>query len=272
MATSPSPRDHETVARGTLVIIPSYNEIDNLRSIVERVLTAVPSAHILCIDDGSPDGTGAEADNLAEHDERIFAIHRVGKLGLGSAYLRGFRWGLDHDYRLVVEIDADGSHPPESLPEMIRVATEPDATGRVVDLVIGSRWTPGGTVVNWPAHRELLSRGGNAYARIILGISVRDATGGFRVFRSDALRAIQLDDVNSKGYFFQVDMTVRVLDAGLRIAEVPIEFREREAGTSKMSQSIVVEAMIKVTLWGIRRRVAQLARVFGTNNRKKESD
>ncbi len=263
MPTSPTLSERASVVGGTLVIVPSYNEIDNLRSIVGRVLAAVPTAHVLVIDDGSPDGTGAEADDMARLDDRIFAIHRVGKLGLGSAYLRGFRWSLDRDYGLIVEMDADGSHPPESLPEMIRVATEPDATGSVADLVIGSRWTPGGTVVNWPIHRELLSRGGNSYARLVLGISVRDATGGFRVFRSEALRAVPLDEVNAKGYFFQVDMTVRVLDLGFRIVEVPIEFREREAGTSKMSQSIIVEAMIKVTLWGAKRRLAQLGRFLG---------
>lgn len=263
MPSSPLSRESDPVAGGTLVIIPSYNEIDNLRSIVKRVLATVPTAHVLVIDDGSPDGTGAEADDLARLDDRIFAIHRAGKLGLGSAYLRGFRWGLDRDYGLIVEIDADGSHPPESLPEMIRLASEPTISGTTADLVIGSRWIPGGTVVNWPKHRELLSRGGNSYARVILGISVHDATGGFRVFRAEALRAIRLDEVNSKGYFFQVDMTVRMLDAGFRIVEVPIEFREREAGTSKMSQSIVVEAMIRVTVWGVKRRLAQLGRALG---------
>ena len=263
MPSSSASHDIDSAAGGTLVIIPTYNEIDNLRSIVERVLTAVPLAHVLLIDDGSPDGTGAEADDLARRDDRVFTMHRVGKLGLGSAYLRGFRWGLDRNYALIVEIDADGSHPPESLPKMIRLVTEPDATGAPADLVIGSRWTPGGTVVNWPKHRELLSRGGNTYARLLLGITVRDATGGFRVFRSDALRALPLDEVNSKGYFFQVDMTVRILDAGFRIIEVPIEFREREAGTSKMSHMIVVEAMLKVTLWGAKRRLTQLGRVLG---------
>lgn len=254
MPASPTPRERGSVGGGTLVIVPSYNEIDNLRSIVGRLLAAVPTAHVLVIDDGSPDGTGAEADDMARLDDRIFTIHRVGKLGLGSAYLRGFRWGLDRDYDLIVEMDADGSHPPESLPEMIRVATEPDATGAVADLVIGSRWTPGGKVVNWPWHRFVISRVGNTYVRLALGMPHGDATGGYRVYKIPVLEKIDFESVSSQGYSFQVELTWRTHKAGFKIVEVPITFAERERGASKMSSSIVREALMRVTVWGLRSR------------------
>lgn len=246
-----------------LTIIPTYNEIENLEIIVGRLLAAVPTMHILIVDDGSPDGTGALADSMAASDDRIFAMHRTGKLGLGSAYLKGFAWGLERDYDLLIEMDADGSHPPETLPEMIdSVWFSAAASRQPVGLVIGSRWTSGGSVVNWPLRREILSRGANFYARLALGISVADATAGYRVYRADVLRGLDLDGVDSLGYCFQIDLTLRTLNAGYAIREVPIVFTERERGESKMSGNIIVEAMRRVTVWGAQRRMAQLGRLF----------
>jgi len=241
---------------GSLVIIPTYNEVDNLGSIVARLLAATPGVHVLVIDDASPDGTGALADRMALDDERITVEHRTGKLGLGSAYVLGFGWGLARGYEYLIEMDADGSHPPERLPDMIgQVASDLPAAP---SLAVGSRWVPGGSVVNWPRHRQLLSRGGNTYARLMLGLSLKDITAGFRVYSAESIRAMDLGDVSSKGYCFQVDMTLRVLDQGRAVVELPIEFREREAGESKMSQAIVVEAMLRVTQWGFSRRIAKL--------------
>lgn len=234
-----------------LVIIPTYNERENLARIVSRVRQAVPDAHVLVADDNSPDGTGRIADDLAAEDDHIHVLHRAGKEGLGAAYLAGFEWGLDRDYGVLVEMDADGSHQPEQLPAML------DAL-RNADLVLGSRWVPGGTVVNWPKSREVLSRGGNWYTRRVLGIPLRDATGGYRAFRADTLRAIDLDGVNSAGYIFQVDLANRVMGQGMRVVEVPIEFVEREVGTSKMDSTIVREALWRVTVWGTRDRTARL--------------
>jgi dolichol-phosphate mannosyltransferase len=240
---------------GALVIVPTYDEIENLPLIAGRLFRAVPEAHLLVVDDGSPDGTGRLADEMARDDDRIHVMHRTGKLGLGSAYVQGFAWGLDRGYAILVEMDADGSHPPEALPRMIaRVAAGADAP----DLVIGSRWIPGGTVVDWPTSRKILSRGGNLYARLALGLRIRDVTAGFRVYSAETVRAMDLDGIDSKGYCFQVDMTLRVLDGGGYVAEMPIEFREREHGVSKMSQAIVVEAMRRVTRWGAERRFARL--------------
>jgi dolichol-phosphate mannosyltransferase len=235
-----------------LVIIPTYNERENLPLIVARVRASVPSAHILVADDASPDGTGQLADDLASADDHVRVLHRPGKQGLGAAYLDGFRWGLAHGFDVLVEMDADGSHQPEQLPSLL----EPVAAG--ADLVLGSRWVPGGRVVNWPKHRELLSRGGNVYTRLALGIPLRDATGGYRVFHRRALETLQLDDVESQGYCFQVDLAWRAVQAGLRVEEVPITFVERAHGASKMSQTIVVEALWRVTQWGARRRLDQL--------------
>jgi dolichol-phosphate mannosyltransferase len=197
---------------------------------------------------------------MAQTDAQLHVLHRTVKNGLGDAYIAGFTWGLDHGFDILVEMDADGSHPAESLETLIS-SVSPVAGSSLADtpgLAIGSRWTPGGTVVNWPWHRLVLSRGGNTYARVMLGLAVQDATAGFRAFRSDVLRAIHFEDVNSHGYCFQIDMTLRVSDAGFTIVEVPIEFREREIGESKMSQAIVVEAMSKVTVWGIQRRWRRL--------------
>ncbi|NIJ04150.1 glycosyltransferase [Frigoribacterium faeni] len=247
--------------RGALVVIPTYDEVENIESIVGRLLAAAPEAHVLVVDDASPDGTGELAERMAAADERVHVQHRTGKLGLGAAYVFGFGWGLEHGYEFLVEMDADGSHPPERLPAMLaRVASQaPDAPS----LAIGSRWVPGGSVVNWPLSRQVLSRGGNAYARIVLGLSLKDVTAGFRAYRAETVRAMDLSHIDSKGYCFQVDMTLRVLDQGHRVVEVPIEFRERERGESKMSQAIVVEAMLRVTQWGVGRRLAALRGLVG---------
>jgi dolichol-phosphate mannosyltransferase len=235
--------------RPTLVIIPTYNELENIELIVGRALTAVPSAHVLIVDDGSPDGTGAVADRLSQEDSRVQTLHRTAKDGLGAAYLAGFAYAKAHGYELVVELDADGSHPPERLPALIAAVVE-DRSGKVGG-AIGSRWVPGGSVVNWPRLREAISRGGSWYARTLLRVPVRDMTAGYRVYRTDVLGQINLDDIESRGYCFQIDLTRRVYAAGFRLVEKPIEFRERERGESKMSGRIVVEAMLRVTAWGI---------------------
>jgi dolichol-phosphate mannosyltransferase len=241
-------------AERVLVIIPTYDERDNIVGIIDRTLAASPSHDVLVVDDGSPDGTGQLVETIAAADERVHVVHRTGKLGLGSAYLAGFEWGLERGYDLLVEMDADGSHTPESLPAMA------ERLSGGAWLVIGSRWVSGGTVVGWPRSRELLSRGGNVYARLMLGLDVKDATAGFRVYRADALRGIDRAAIDSKGYCFQVDMTLRVLDAGGTIVEHPITFRDRELGQSKMSRAIVIEAMWKVTCWGLVRRLRRILR------------
>jgi dolichol-phosphate mannosyltransferase len=243
------------VTNRVLVIVPTYNEASNVRKTVERVRTAVPPADILVVDDNSPDGTGQIADRLAELDEHVHVLHRPGKAGLGAAYVAGFRWGLDRDHDVLVEMDADGSHQPEELPRLL-------AALEGADLVLGSRYVPGGRVVNWSRHREMLSRGGNVYARLALGVPMRDATGGYRAFRADALRRLDLYDVASQGYCFQVDLVWRAVQSGLRVVEVPITFIERVEGTSKMSSAIVFEALVKVTGWGVARRFGWLRGVW----------
>lgn len=235
----------------TLVILPTFNERQNLGRVVERTLRALPSTHILVVDDDSPDGTGVLAETLAASDERVHVMHRSEKLGLGAAYITGFAWGLERGYDWLIEMDADGSHPPEALPRMLEAASASDAVG----LVIGSRWVAGGSVEDWPKGRELLSRVANTYARIMLGLSVRDATAGYRVYRAAVLAGFEFASVDSKGYCFQIDLTLRTVDAGFAIAEVPIHFREREFGVSKMSRAIVIEALLKVTGWSFTRRV-----------------
>ncbi len=245
----------EAVGR-ILVIIPTYNEVENLRPIVERVRTSVPSAHILVADDNSPDGTGRLADELAAADDHVHVLHRLGKEGLGAAYLAGFAWGIEAGYEVLVEMDADGSHQPEQLPDLLAALVD-------ADLVLGSRWVKGGRVVNWPMSRKLLSRGGNLWTRIALGIPLRDATGGYRVFRRETLLGLGLDDVASAGYCFQVDLAWRGLKAGYRVVEVPITFVERERGDSKMSRKIVVEALLLTTWWGLAHRAQQLRNLAG---------
>ena len=236
-------------ATGRVVIVmPTYNERQNLEIIVSRVREAVPDADLLVVDDNSPDGTGDLADKLAEADTRVQVMHRTEKAGLGRAYVAGFTWALDRGYDLIVEMDADGSHRPEDLPRLL-------ATSGGADAVIGSRYVPGGTVVNWPKSREFLSRGANLYNRIMLGVRVKDATGGFRVYRAATLREIDLHGIQSAGYCFQIDMTLRVLQAGLTITEVPITFIERERGSSKMSNTVIFEAFARVARWGISARL-----------------
>ena len=239
-----------------LIIIPTYDEVENLRPIVERVRTSVPDAHILVADDNSPDGTGKLADELAAADDHVHVLHRLGKEGLGAAYLAGFAWGIDAGYDVLVEMDADGSHQPEQLPDLLAALTD-------ADLVLGSRWVKGGRVVNWPKSRELLSRGGNLWARIALGIPLRDATGGYRAFRRETLLGLGLNNVASAGYCFQVDLAWRGLKAGYRVVEVPIVFVERERGDSKMSRKIVVEALLLTTWWGLAHRAQQLRNRLG---------
>ena len=239
-----------TAGATALVIVPTYNEAENVRTIAAAVLGALPDAHLLVVDDASPDGTGDLVRQLAAADERVHLLERSGKLGLGTAYVAGFRWGLERGYPLLVEMDADGSHPADRLPALVAAVDGADD----VLLAIGSRWVPGGSVVDWPLHREVLSRGANTYARFVLGIGVRDVTAGFRVYRADAIARMDLDSIDSKGYCFQVDMTLRVDALGGRIVEVPIRFRDRVHGVSKMSRSIVLEAMLRTTQWGLQRR------------------
>lgn len=235
-----------------LVVVPTYNEAENLREIVRRVRTAAPSVRLLVVDDNSPDGTGKIADDLAGEDGAVQVLHRLGKQGLGAAYLAGFGWGLERGFDYLLEMDADGSHPPERIPRLL------EAVDAGAGLAVGSRWVPGGAVHNWPWHRLLLSRAANTYTRLALGIGVRDATAGFRAFRRETLQAIDLDSVSSRGYCFQIDLTRRVTRAGIPVREVPITFVERERGESKMSGSIVGEALWRVTWWGVQERLRRL--------------
>ncbi|TCO28384.1 dolichol-phosphate mannosyltransferase [Kribbella steppae] len=234
-----------------LVIIPTYNEAENIEPIVRRLRDAVPEADILVADDNSPDGTGDLADKLAANDDHVHVLHRKGKEGLGAAYIAGFRWGIEREYDVLVEHDADGSHQPEQLPRLLTAL-------RDADLVLGSRYVKGGAVQNWPKSREILSRGGNIYTRLALGVPLKDATGGYRAFRRATLEGIGLDAVASAGYCFQVDLAWRAVKAGFRVVEVPITFVERERGQSKMSRAIVIEAMARVGKWGLGHRARQL--------------
>jgi dolichol-phosphate mannosyltransferase len=236
-----------------LVVIPTYNEAENVELITQRLRRAVPGVDVLVADDNSPDGTGAIADELAERDDHIHVLHRAGKQGLGAAYVAGFAWARDRGYDAVVEMDADGSHAPEQLPRLL------DAL-RDADVVLGSRWVRGGTVVNWPAHRLLLSRSANLYTRLALGMPLRDATAGYRAYRMPVLDKLEIDSVASQGYCFQVDLAWRAYRQGFRVVEVPITFAERERGASKMSLSIVREALWRVTVWGVRARGAAVLR------------
>lgn len=235
----------------TLVVVPTYNERENIAEIIARVLRSAPGVDVLVVDDNSPDGTGAMASALASGHDRINVLHRAGKEGLGAAYRAGFAWGLERGYERLVEMDADGSHQPEQLERLLSALDD-------ADVVLGSRWVRGGSVVNWPLKRMLLSQGGSLYARIALGLPVRDITGGFRAFTADALREIGYQDVLSQGYCFQIDMLWKAYSAGLRISEVPITFVERVHGESKMSSGIVKEAILRVTLWGLQGLPARL--------------
>ena len=230
-----------------LVIVPTYNESENLEPIAERLHKSVPDADLLVVDDNSPDGTGKLADALAEREDWVHVLHRAGKEGLGAAYLAGFRWAREKGYDVVVEMDADGSHAPEQLPRLL-------AALESADLVLGSRWVDGGEVKNWPKSREVLSRGGNAYTRMALGLPLKDATGGYRAYRRTVLDPLLDSGIASQGYCFQVDLAWQVWRAGHRVVEVPITFVERVRGESKMSRAIVAEALWRVTVWGVTSR------------------
>jgi dolichol-phosphate mannosyltransferase len=230
-------------ARRALVCLPTYDERENLGPMVEAVLAAAPGIEILVVDDDSPDGTGRLADEIAAREPRVHVLHRARKEGLGRAYLAGFAWALERDYGLVLEMDCDFSHHPRYLPAMLAAAER-------ADLVLGSRYVPGGGTVNWGLGRKLISRGGSLYARLILGLPVRDLTGGFKCFRREVLGAVDLPSVECSGYAFQIELTFRAARRGFHIAEIPIVFEDRRVGRSKMSRRIVLEAIRKV--WSIR--------------------
>ncbi|GAA5034495.1 polyprenol monophosphomannose synthase [Terrabacter aeriphilus] len=238
------------------VLIPTYDERENLPGIVARVRASVPTADVIVLDDGSPDGTGEVADALAAADPHVRVVHRTAKEGLGKAYLAGFAIALEEGYDAAVEMDADGSHLPEQLPSLLAALAE-------ADVVIGARWVRGGEVRNWPAHRKVLSVGANVYTKVLLGMHVNDATAGYRAYRTGALRAMGLEGVESQGYCFQIDLTLRAVRAGLTVVEVPITFVERQVGVSKMGQDIVREALTSVTRWGVEHRLGQLRAVSG---------
>ncbi|MGN0062970.1 MAG: polyprenol monophosphomannose synthase [Nocardioides sp.] len=248
------------MTQGTLgrvvMVIPTFNESANLEWIVGRLREAQPEVHLMVVDDNSPDGTGDIADRLAAADDHVQVVHRTEKAGLGAAYLHGFAVALEQGFDVIGEMDADGSHQPEQLHRLLdRLET--------ADLVIGSRYVPGGSVVNWPFSRLALSRGGNLYVRLLLGIKVKDATAGFRVFRRATLEKIDLASVQSAGYVFQTDLAYRTVRAGLRVAEVPIEFIERERGESKMSGQVASESLKRITAWGLTERAEQVRRRLG---------
>ncbi|MGH3798208.1 MAG: polyprenol monophosphomannose synthase [Pseudonocardiaceae bacterium] len=240
-----------------VVVIPTYNERPTLQPVLERLHDAVPSAHALIVDDASPDGTGELADELVAADNRVHVLHRAAKAGLGAAYVAGFGWVMERGYQVVVEMDADGSHAPEDLPRLLEALAD-DPPGLGADLAVGSRYVPGGRVVNWAWHRHLLSRGGNLYSRMALGVPIHDITGGFRAYRRQVLESLDLRTVASAGYCFQVDLAWRAVRAGFTVVEVPITFTEREQGQSKMTGGIVREALWRVTIWGFQHRLAQL--------------
>ncbi len=235
-----------------LVIIPTYNELENIGPITSRLRKTVPQAHILIADDNSPDGTGAKADELAAADDHIHVNHRKGKEGLGAAYLDSFKWGLDQGYDVLVEFDADGSHQPEQLHRLL------DALADGADMVKGSRWVKGGSIVNWPKHREFLSRGGSVYIQLMLGMPIKDVTGGFNAFRADALRQLVSENIDRHGYGIQRDLTWNAYRKGFTIVEVPIDFVEREIGDSKMGSDVVKEAIKSTTKMGLQHRGSQL--------------
>jgi dolichol-phosphate mannosyltransferase len=247
-AEAPSVADPTSPIERVVVVMPTYEERQNLDAMAGRLRAAVPEADLLVVDDNSPDGTGDLADKLAEADPHIQVMHRTEKAGLGAAYIAGFRWALERGYDAIVEMDADGSHQPEQLPRLLSALGSADG-------VIGSRYVQGGEVVNWPKSREILSRGGNLYNRIMLGLRITDSTGGYRAYRASTLQKINLDTVESAGYCFQIDLTLRVVQTGLRLVEVPITFVERERGASKMSNAIVREAFLRVAQWGITSRL-----------------
>lgn len=230
----------------SLIVVPTYNERDNVRGVAAQFLAALPGTELLFVDDNSPDGTGAVLDELAAAEPRIHVMHRAGKLGLGTAYVEGFGWGLARGYDYLFEMDADGSHDPKYLPTMLSLAVDG------ADVVVGSRYVPGGGTENWGLGRKLISRGGGLYARTVLGVDVRDVTAGFVCWRRAALEAIDLSTVTSNGYSFQIEMKYRAVRKGLRLVETPIMFVDRRVGQSKMSRAIFAEALLKV--WALRFR------------------
>ena len=244
-----------------VMVIPTYNEALNIEWIVGRLRDAQPDVDVMIVDDNSPDGTGDLADKLADGDSAIRVVHRTEKAGLGAAYLHGFRDALAAGYDVIGEMDADGSHQPEQLHLLLTALAD-------ADLVIGSRWVPGGSVVNWPKSREFLSRGGNLYVRLLLGSKVRDATAGYRLFRRTTLETIDLDSVESAGYVFQTDLAWRTVKAGLRVVEVPIEFIERVRGDSKMSGGVASESLKRITRWGLQERRNQVRAALARRRRR----
>ena len=240
--------DPRTDIGRVVVIIPTYNEVDNIALIIERLREAVPSAHVLVVDDASPDGTGELADHIAVHDPNVHVLHREKKEGLGQAYLAGFGWARRHDFDVACEMDADGSHAPEQLHRLLDGLVS-------ADMVIGSRYVPGGVVVNWPVHRQLISRGGNLYTRMAMGLGIKDATAGYRAYRMPVLDKITADWTPPQGYCFQIELAWRAIAAGFSVKEVPITFAERERGESKMNGSVVREALWRITMWGAATRL-----------------
>jgi len=232
-----------------LIIVPTFNELANAPILIERIFKHIPNSHILIIDDGSPDKTGEKVKEIQKRYPGLFLLERASKSGLGSAYRNGFAWGLERGYEELIEMDADLSHRVRDLKKMIEAKELQPNT----DLVIGSRWMPGGRTENWSKSRELLSRAANLYVRAMLGMGVKDSTAGFRIYSSSILKKLNLEAIKSEGYSFQIEMTRAVHKLGGKIIEVPIVFRERENGVSKMSKSIVREAMLLVTIWGLRR-------------------
>ena len=229
-----------------LVIMPTFNEAGNIHHAVEELFKYNPAVDLLIVDDDSPDGTGVLADQLALTNSRIKVMHRKEKQGLGAAYIAGFKFAFDSDYDYVVEMDADGSHRAEDLPKLLAVCQSND-------LVIGSRYVTGGSTENWPLHRQWLSKGGNSFAKLMLGTKLNDMTAGFRVFSVPFLKTMNLETINARGYSFQIEMAYRTIQQGGRTEEVPIVFIEREVGESKMSRAIVLEALVLMTKFGIRR-------------------
>ncbi|MEP7051720.1 MAG: polyprenol monophosphomannose synthase [Pseudomonadota bacterium] len=255
LSTEPLDAAEVTLGAGSLIITPTYNERSNLEAFVESTLGTVPRAHVLIVDDNSPDGTGALADELAARDSRVRVLHRPSKLGLGTAYIAAFQLGLREGYRFLLEMDADLSHDPQYLPAFYRELLAG------ADVVVGSRNVPGGDIVGWGPGRHLLSKGGSLYSRLILGVGVRDLTSGYKAFRREALEAIFIERVDSNGYSFQIEMTYRALCLGLNVREVPIVFVDRQVGASKMDRKIVLEAVTAV--WKLRLRNARRAKGGG---------
>lgn len=229
--------------RKPLIVVPTYNERENLPPLLDRIFEVVPQVEVLVVDDNSPDGTGALADARAATDGRIHVLHRAGKEGLGKAYIAGFKWALERDYTHVFEMDADFSHDPATLPRFLEAADQ-------ADVVLGSRWVEGGGTVGWPLRRQLLSKGGSLYARTVLGVDIRDLTGGFKCFHRRVLAALDLDAIQTRGYGFQIELTWRALRQGFKVVEIPIRFADRVAGQSKMSMRIMSEAFTMV--WKLR--------------------